>query len=1036
MALSHEQFADFFQAIHGDEPFEWQKDFAEQVLNGDGWPDVIRVPTGCGKTCVLDVALFELAMQSCRGPNERMAARRICFVIDRRLVVDEVTEHAVTLRKRITDADKPVLQEVAAALKQLAANESDPLRVVRLRGGVYRDDGWTADPLTPTILISTVDQIGSRLLFRGYGVSPRSRPVHAGLLAYDTRIILDEAHLSTVFAETLERIRQHEQWAEQSPLPDGRRVSVVSMSATAGEGQRMFALSDEQRKDSQLSPRLGAAKPAELVEVKVANIKKDDRFTPKGREQERKNRETFGTHLAAKAKSLAGFDADESSVPPRVIGVVVNRIATARQVFEQLAKVAEGEPERDVILLTGRIRPYDRDRLLKTWLPKIKAKRDVQPDKPLFVVATQTVEVGANIDFDALVTEAAPLDALRQRFGRLFRIPDKPEGRPGSGVAAILIRSDQKTKSDDDPVYGQAIAETWKWMMNGKKAKKGQPKTIDFGVNQLDPKVKKLTTEQLRKMIAPQPDAPLLFPAHLDAWVQTNPTPVPDPDVAPFLHGRSDAATDVQVVWRADLKEDQSKRWAGIVALMPPRTREAMPVPVYEARAWLRRQAEGDVADVEGVEPPSQRGAGNHTRKALRWCGPKGRRTKTVTSDEIRPGDTVVVPADYGGADQFGWNPERREPVTDIAETCLSQLIASYPANAFRRPKLRVRLHADLLPETDERMRERLKAFLNAAVSAASTEDGDPWPATLKLLNALSEHVDEAAHRAAIEAIRGSAKTPRVDRYPGGVGLVISGPLPIDLPAGQAAPEEEAEYEEPTDDEQSLIVDGRPIGLAQHTAAVTGTAVEFAEQLGLEEEYVESIRLAAQWHDEGKRDRRFQAWLHGSEIKALAALAAGHALAKSGRDPQKNDNHFGYPKGGRHEFVSVRILEAAGAANGEHADLVKLLIGTHHGYGRPWAPVLNDPNPIPVVLQTDRTQIEVCSDHCLYCLASGWVDLYWRMIRKHGWWGLAYLESLLVTADRLVSAEEQRRCLLAFREDCACVGEQQQVVYPTEEIVA
>ncbi|MFC1641327.1 hypothetical protein ACFL5O_01375 [Myxococcota bacterium] len=45
------------------------------------------------------------------------------------------------------------------------------------------------------------------------------------------------------------------------------------------------------------------------------------------------------------------------------------------------------------------------------------------------------------------------------------------------------------------------------------------------------------------------------------------------------------------------------------------------------------------------------------------------------------------------------------------------------------------------------------------------------------------------------------------------------------------------------------------------------------------------LLMAGLWHDEGKRDRRFQAWLYGSELRALAALSENRLLAKSGRDP-------------------------------------------------------------------------------------------------------------------------------------------------------
>src|SRR5208282_387741 len=106
--------------------------------------------------------------------------------------------------------------------------------------------------------------------------------------------------------------------------------------------------------------------------------------------------------------------------------VIVNRVATARLLAKELSAV----------LLTGRMRPLDRERVFDEKLRPLLSNADGAP--PPFVVGTQCLEVGADFDFHALVTECASLDALRQRFGRLNRVARRP-----SAKAVVVIRGDQ-----------------------------------------------------------------------------------------------------------------------------------------------------------------------------------------------------------------------------------------------------------------------------------------------------------------------------------------------------------------------------------------------------------------------------------------------------------------------------------------------------------------------------------------------------------------------------------------------------------------
>lgn len=91
---------------------------------------------------------------------------------------------------------------------------------------------------------------------------------------------------------------------------------------------------------------------------------------------------------------------------------VGNRVATAQQRY---AWARQEFPDLDILLVHSRFRRGDRAKL------EAKISEFDQGKGPCLVIATQVVEVSLDISFDRLVTDAAPLDSLVQRFGRVNR---------------------------------------------------------------------------------------------------------------------------------------------------------------------------------------------------------------------------------------------------------------------------------------------------------------------------------------------------------------------------------------------------------------------------------------------------------------------------------------------------------------------------------------------------------------------------------------------------------------------------------------
>ena len=282
--LTASDFAEFFRELWGHKPFGWQEDLADRVLaradEPDAWPEAIALPTASGKTACMDIAVFALAAQASRLDNNQPITmpRRVFFVVDRRVIVDQAYDRACAMSKKLMGATGGILKEIADRLRQIAWGDTTgfedgtPLTAHMLRGGMYRSEGWARDPLQPMVVASTVDQVGSRLLFRAYGHGSGSAPIYAGLVANDSLILLDEAHCAQPFMQTLHAVRKYRGWAH---APLGRSFYPVIMSATPPNDipdKKIFRDESDENEDPDhtLGKRQLAEKPALLKPVPKA----------------------------------------------------------------------------------------------------------------------------------------------------------------------------------------------------------------------------------------------------------------------------------------------------------------------------------------------------------------------------------------------------------------------------------------------------------------------------------------------------------------------------------------------------------------------------------------------------------------------------------------------------------------------------------------------------------------------------------------------------------------------------------------------
>ncbi len=932
--LGVDDFARYFRDIHHHDPFPWQQRLTAEVLEQGRWPDVIDLPTGTGKTAVLDTAVFTLASRPDLFP------RRVVFVIDRRIVVDQVVERAANIQKALEIGSTPVLDRVRSRLRRIS--HGSLLGVTALRGGIPIDGEWARQPDEPWVVVSTVDQFGSRLLFRGYGVSPKMRPIHAGLAGNDCLVILDEVHLSKPFAQTLREMAQYRPPVTGVP----RRYQLVEMSATPtnSEGHK-FKLEDSDLEASEeLRTRARASKSAVVREA--AGTKQPHEAVP------------------AEVKKILKSELDPRA---RSVGVIVNRVRTARETYQALLDAGYSAH-----LITGRMRPLDRERSLGQISDLVDPDALMRPEGLTVVVSTQAIEVGADFSFDALITEVAPIDSLRQRFGRLDRRGTlaKQTGTPAKGWI-VGVKSALNSRRPD-PVYGYSHLRTWEELL-----KIGGFGPADFTPLQDDP------LQFPEECYAPSDQAPLLLRSYMDAWAQTNPEPIVQPGIDWFLHGmESEQVADVTVVWRHDRSLEALRE-------VPIRPAEYLQVPATAARAWLKGGEEAPVADVAGSSDDDRvdRDVVGQGSDWVRWQG-HDENPERISTAEIGPGDVLVVDPNRGGLSGGSWDPSSREPVEDLgdeAQVAYDQV--AYDQRATLRLDPRVlgsfligSAVLESMPQPKDEsgaevpLRERVRRWLEEALRLP---DLPSW---------FSEVIAELVDDPRIKLV-GSDSDNRESEY-----YIL------------ASKRVDASTIDGTDETASFT--GARVPLREHLQGVGERAAAYAQRLGMSEGVQNDLRLAARLHDIGKVDPRFQLQMVGGDQVERAMLDEPLAKSIPGASPTRDR----WPPI-RHEIMSVALIQSNSEVLEEahDPDLVMHLVETHHGHVRPLPPIVIDTDPHDLEYEHDGHHLKASTDLVDTSLALDMADRFWNLNARYGYHGLAWLEAILRLADHQQSAEEARR---------------------------
>ena len=880
-------FEKTFHDLTGYEPFPWQREMYHLIVKGEP-PKSCQIPTGLGKTSVIAIWLIALAK------NPVVVPRRLVYVVNRRTVVDQSTEEA----KKIRDN----LRNLTELHRSLGPTE---LAISTLRGQFADDREWSADPSRPAVIVGTVDMIGSRLLFSGYGLGFKLKPLHAGFLGQDVLLIHDEAHLEPAFQELLIAIEK-----EQERSNEFKRFCVMELSATSREEEEPFQLTEEERNPPEVI-RDPPTRPIEVVWRRLKAKKGIAFHEPEGDKEK----------VADRVGKLARQYSD--SHPGCAVLVFVN-------LLEDVATVRKTLKDEHVQFLTGTLRGLERDRMAdprkETGCPIFA--RFLKPPRPgadekdlwritptpgtVYLVCTSAGEVGIDITADHMVCDLTAFDRMAQRFGRVNRF-----GAGDANIDIVHHATPEKKEPDPNEVARWTTLELLKEMPQAGERRSASPLSLMRLRRRED------LASKFKSAFTPPPTILPVSDILFDAWALTT---IRDelpgrPHVGPYLHGVTDSdPPETHVAWREEVEHlSQLFTLKQLQELL-----DDYPIKPHEL---LRDRSDRVFKHISVLDE-------RHSDKMVWvWLLDDDGTVKVLKLKDLADEDkrdrinsrTILLPPSVGGLSNgmLDGNAEFVEGRPyDVSGEWLDENDQSRRARQWENEEPPPGMRLDRVVEV-------------------RTADGD----------------DEAESKKWFWFVRPNSADDdgsKTSRY-------------------------------------AILWD-------HHTRDVEHEAARFADALLSDEQSLHTaLVLAARFHDLGKLRRAWQRGIGNDDYPVKAYAKSGLLPDGSKMRPREITEYY------RHEFGSLTDILDEGKEfkrqleqqPEEVRDLVLHLIAAHHGRARPHFDLDEGFDSERPRSHADRISSEV-------------PRRFARLQRRHGRWGLAYIESLLRAADYAASAEPSK----------------------------